>query len=248
MHGSAQASCLAGSPRFRASAGRHVQALTPDRAWHADVEAEVRGTVCSRAMAKGIVLSWGGEECAFSFSKVEREKLYGKKERVVVDEAGRTCSPAWLTSDGTALVPVGGTAHVWIDEKWSAHDTTERRAVDADGKAVVTHPSTLGVPQEAVVSSPARVLEHVTHTVYELTAETISDALRVELAKGLIVEAPFIYREGHEPDRVFVLQSDEGIFALVGKPAGFVMLEHAQPAPVVDGDDDLDGDLDFSML
>jgi hypothetical protein len=199
-------------------------------------------------MAKGIVLRWGGEESAFTFTKVEREKLYGRKDRVVVDETGRTCSPAWLTSDGTALVPLGGTAHVWMDDRWSAHDTSERRAVDVEGRALELHPSTLGVAQDAIEASPARVLEHVTHTVYELSPETLAEPLRAALAKGTIFEAPFVYREGHEPDRVFVLASEEGTFALVGKPSGFVMLERAQPAPVGPEDDELEGDLDFSML
>ena len=54
-------------------------------------------------MAKNIVVRWGGEETAFGFTKVEREKLYGKKDRVVVDEQGRVCSSAWLTADGSAL-------------------------------------------------------------------------------------------------------------------------------------------------
>lgn len=185
----------------------------------------------------------------FALTKVEREKLYGKKERVVVDEEGRTCSPAWLTSDGTALVPLGGTAHVWIDETWGAHAVGERRAVDAEGRPLQPIPSTLGVAQDAVEVAPARVLEHVTHTVYELTPESLSDALRAALAKGSIFEIPFVYREGFEPDRAFLLASDEGTFALVGRPAGFAMLERTQlAAPAVEGEDELEGDLDFSML
>lgn len=200
-------------------------------------------------MAKGIVVRFGSEESAFALTKVEREKLYGKKERVVVDEHGKTCTPAWLTSDGTALVPLGGTAHVWIDERWGAHDTSERRAVDAEGRALVATPSTLGVAQDAVEVGTARLLEHVTHTVYELTPETLGEALRVALAKGSILEAPFVYRDGYEPDRAFLIASDEGTFALVGRPTGFSMLERVQLAPATpEGDDELEGDLDFSML
>jgi hypothetical protein len=201
-------------------------------------------------MAKGIVVRVGNEESSFALTKVEREKLYGKKERVVVDELGRTCSPAWLTSDGTALVPLGGTAHVWIDERWGAHDAGARRAVDAEGRPLVPAPSTLGVSQDAFEVGAARLLEHVTHTVYELTPESLADTLRTALARGAIFEAPFVYRESYEPDRVFLLASEEGTFALVGRPTGFSMLERAQPAPppAPDGDDELEDDLDFSML
>ena len=54
-------------------------------------------------MARSIVVRLGDEESAFGFTKVEREKLYGKKERVVVDETGRECDAAWLTPDGAVL-------------------------------------------------------------------------------------------------------------------------------------------------
>ena len=47
-----------------------------------------------RAMARSIVVRWEGSESAFGFTKVEREKLYGKKERVVVDENGNECQSA----------------------------------------------------------------------------------------------------------------------------------------------------------
>ena len=65
-------------------------------------------------MAKSIVVRFQGEDSTFSFSKIERERIYGKKERVVVDEKGQTCSSAWLTADGSALVLSGGTAHVYV--------------------------------------------------------------------------------------------------------------------------------------
>src|SRR5687768_16953411 len=109
-------------------------------------------------MARSIVVRRDGEESAFGFVKVEREKLYGKKQRVVVDEHDRTCAAAWLTADGTALVPNGGTAHVWVDELWDASEQAERVAVDESGQVLDMCPSTLGVAQEAMVVDPRRVL------------------------------------------------------------------------------------------
>lgn len=232
----------------RRAGGRAISARTARNG----LELRPAAAVSCSTMARGIVVRLGGEggeESSFSFTKVEREKLYGKKERVVVDEDGKTCSPAWLTSDGTALVPLGGTAHVWIDERWGAHDQSERRAVDSEGRTLTPAPSTLGIAQEAVEVAPARLLEHVTHTVYELTPESIGETLRTALARQKIFEAPFVYREGFEPDRVFLVANDEGTFALVGKPTGFAMLERTQLAPAgPEGDDELEGDLDFSML
>ena len=45
-------------------------------------------------MARQILLRLGDEESAFGFVKVDREKLYGRKQRVVVDAQGRPCQSA----------------------------------------------------------------------------------------------------------------------------------------------------------
>ncbi|AKF05594.1 hypothetical protein [Sandaracinus amylolyticus] len=203
-------------------------------------------------MARSIVLRLGDEESAFAFAKVERDKLYGRKQRVVVDEQNRACAQAYLTADGTALVPTGGTAHVWIDERWDAVEQDGRLPVDEAGQALELHPSTLGVAQDASVVDPKRVLDHVTSAIYQLDAEAISPKLEDVLAKGGIVEVPFCYRDGFDQDVLFVLKNDEGYFAMVAQPTGFEMLEReALPLaiePSGEESDELSDDLDFSMM
>lgn len=200
-------------------------------------------------MARSIVVRLGDEESAFGFTKVEREKLYGRRERVVVDENGRECDAAWLTPDGAVLVPMGGTAHVWLDDKWEAREQTERVAVDAEGKVLEVQPSTLGVPQTLREVDASRVLEIVTSAVYQLEPETLGASLAEALKAGRTFELPFGYRDGFERDVAILLANDDGPFALVGKPAGFEMVSREVVAePEVAGPDDLDGDLDFGVL
>lgn len=203
-------------------------------------------------MARQILIRRDGEENAFSFVKVDREKLYGKKRRVVVDELERECQAGWLSTDGTALVMAGGTAHVWVDEAWAAAEQDERVAVDEAGNVLELCASTLGVPQDAQVVSERRVLDHVIAVVYQLTPESLGKRLEAELAEGKIVELPFRYRDGLEPDTMFVLRNDEGIFALVGRESGFDFLERTilpdSLEPSADDEDELLGDLDFTML
>ena len=200
-------------------------------------------------MARSIVVRLGDEESAFGFTKVEREKLYGKKERVVVDETGRECDAAWLTPDGAVLVPMGGTAHLWMDERWDAREQTDRAAVDAGGQPLTPRESTLGVPQPLREGDARRVLDVVTSNVYQLDPETIGARLAAELAAGKFFETAFAYRDGYEIDVAILLGNDEGTFALVGRPSGFELVSrdvHPSDAPA--GPDDLDGDLDFGML
>lgn len=203
-------------------------------------------------MARSIVVSLDGEESTFGFTKVEREKLYGRKQRVVVDEQSRTCQAAWLTADGTALVPTGGTANVWVDETWNAVEQDARAAVDEAGTALETKPSTLGASQVGTSVDPKRVLDHVIVSVYELAPESLGATLEAALAKGAIIEIPFRYRDGYDDDVMFLLKNDEAMFALVGEPTGFGMLAREQVVPTLDAtgeeSDELSDDLDFSMM
>src|SRR5262245_48775477 len=98
-------------------------------------------------MARPIVVTFNGAESAFSFVKVEREKLYGKKERVFVDELGEACVAAALTTDGAAIVPPGGTSYTYLDDAWDSVERSELRAVDEAGAPLPMLPSTLGTPQ-----------------------------------------------------------------------------------------------------
>lgn len=100
--------------------------------------------------------------------RVDRGKLYGRRERVILDENGERCVPAFLTPDGAALVPPGGTAHIYVDESFDTVDRGDLRAVDEEGNEVDLVASTLGVSQALEPVRPERLLDHVVTSVYEL--------------------------------------------------------------------------------
>lgn len=198
-----------------------------------------------------IVVSYAGEESAFKFAKVDRAKLYGRKERVILDENGDRCVPAYLTADGAALVPPGGTAHVYVDEAFETVERSALSAVDEDGNPLEAFPSTLGVAQPLEPVRPERLLDHVIASVYQLSSDAIGERLHEALADGELFECPYNYREGYDPDALFLLQNDEGVFALVARPTEFELIAREAPAaeePDEDDADDLDDDLDFSMM
>jgi hypothetical protein len=200
-------------------------------------------------MAKGMVFTLDGEEGCFGFTRVDREKLYGKKERIVVDESGLPCSAAWLTADGAALVPHGGAAHVYVDRNFETVERGLLRAVDERGDQLPTVPSTLGVAQPLVGPvAPERVLEHVTTTVYELYPESLGERLRERLASGEIFETRFNYREDYADSPMFLLQNEHGIFALLARDAGFGYLERDAAEPIDDAEQDEAEELDFGMM
>lgn len=200
-------------------------------------------------MARGVVLEWGGEETTFELAKIDREKLYGKKERVAVDREGRPCSSAWLSADGATLVPGGGLAYVYVNDKQDTVERSELESVDAEGQPAEARPSTLGVSQPLVGPiSPSRVLEFVVSSVYWLDPVGLSARLGEALDRGEIFETDFVYRSDYGASRAFVLKNDAGIWLLVGQPDGFGFLQR-EALPVDEpSDDESADDLDFSMM
>jgi hypothetical protein len=199
-----------------------------------------------------IVVSYEGEESAFKFERVDRAKLYGRKERVILDENGDRCVPAYLTADGAALVPPGGTAHVYVDESFDTIERSALQAVDDDGNALDVIASTLGVPQALEPTRAERLLDHLVASVYQLSPDALGPALRQALADGELFETAYNYRDGYEPDRLFLMQNEEGVFGLVAKPTGFDFITREAPPeeelPADEGADELEDDLDFSMM
>jgi hypothetical protein len=194
--------------------------------------------------ARRIEVRYGDEESVFAFTRVDRGKLYGRKVRVIEDEDGHPCVPAYLTPDGAALVPPGGTAHLYVDEDLDTVERADLRAVDPDGQPLEAVPSTLGVPQELEPVRPERLLDHRIASVYELSPDALGARLKQALADGELFEAPFNYREGYDPDVLFLLQNDEGLFGLVGRETGFDFLEREAPAAEAAEDEDEDEDAD----
>lgn len=199
-----------------------------------------------------IVVSYADEESTFGFARVDRAKLYGRKERVILDENGERCVPAYLTADGAALVPPGGTAHVYVDETFDTVERSMLHAVDEQGAPLETIASTLGVAQPLSPVRPERVLDCVVSSVYELSPESLGAALQKALADGDIFECPYNYRDGYDQDVLFLLSNEEGIFALVARPTGFEFITREAPQqeelPPDEDAEELEDDLDFSMM
>lgn len=201
-------------------------------------------------MAREIVINFGGEVSNFPIDRVTREKLYGRKRRVVVDEHGEPCGSAQLTIDGATLLPQGGTSLVYVDDDFQMLERKNLVAVAATGDELESIPSSLG--SEQPLEGPIDVehfLDHTIVAVYKLGADALGEKLREALADGGIFETRFNYTKGYSQSPLFLLQNDEGLWALVGEPTGFEYLR--RDVAIVDDveeDDPFDDDLDFEMF
>jgi hypothetical protein len=198
-------------------------------------------------MARGLVVRFGEEESSFGLTKVDREKLYGRKDRIVVDEEGNSCSPAYLTSDGVALVPSGGAAYLYTDDAFDVVERGDLVAVDATGAQLPLCPSTLGVAQPLAEVAADRILDHIVTSVYALSADEVGAALAEKLAAGAIFETRFNWREDYADAPAFLLKNADGYFALVAQPTQFEFLARETVLETA-VEEESDDDLDFSMI
>ena len=199
-------------------------------------------------MAKSIAVRLGGESSSFAFAKLDRERLYGRKERQVVDDEGKRCASAWLSTDGAALVPSGGLAMLYVDESFGTVERSALQAVDDQGAEVAQLPATLGVEQELEGPlPPARVLDHAVHSVYVLTPETVGATLAAELKAGKVYGCPYNFRDDYTRQMLFLVANEAGTFALLGTTPAFAMVRRDAAPPAAGEGDDMSEDLDFSM-
>lgn len=213
--------------------------------------AAVLRCVYERAMARTIVVNFEGEVSEFGLNRLTRDKIYGRKLRVVVDEDGEPTETAYLTRDGSALLLKGAMASVYVDDEYDVTERSELLAVDADGNPIEPEDSTLGVeqPLEGPID-PRRLLDHNAKAVYELHADALGEKLRTLLEEGEIFETIFNYRKSFDVHPLFLLKNDDGFFAVVGEEAPFEFLRKEQVAVIDDDDEDPfdDDELDFSMM
>ncbi len=203
-------------------------------------------------MARTIVVNWNGKVSEFGLTRVDRKKLYGRKMKIVVDENEDRTKTAYLTRDGTALLPSGTIGSLYVNDTYDVTSRADLVAVDLEDNPIEKIDSTLGMEQELIGPiDPKRVLDHTAKAVYQLDADALNDDLKKAMEDGDIFETRFNYRAGFEDAPAFLFQNKEGFFAIIGKSAEFAFLEKEKP-PEIEEDDDVDpfddDDLDFGMF
>lgn len=201
-------------------------------------------------MARAITVALGGAESSFGFKAVDREAIYGKRRRVVLDREGQPCARASLLEDGSLLLRSGMTGQGYFLPDGTFLKQGDLEAFDADGAALEKVPSTIGVAQalEGPVN-PSDVLDLKVETIYALTPDQVSEELTTSLNGGDIYRFAFNFRDDYRAETAYLLANDNGIFALIGVPTSYewatlATLTELPSEEVIDDDDD---DLDFEF-
>ena len=170
-----------------------------------------------------------------SSSKLDRSKVYGFTEKVILDDKSCVCK--------------GGISLGLLDSGMNWVDRSQLVAVNRDGEQVEQIPSTFSTP--VVLNNKVTVehfLDHSITTVYELSGDSAGLA---DFIGDDIYEFKFNYRAGYDTNPAFLISNAGGLFMLVGYNNNFEYVTLQQTA-VIDSEeneeDTEDFDIDFSMM
>lgn len=201
-----------------------------------------------------LTFSWQDAPVALGLEKVDRSKLYGFVEEVVLDEDGTPCELATLAGDGRTVIPKGGTGLVYLDHEGRWIERDDMTAVTPEGEVLEATPSSFDAPIALETRATADdVLGCDARLVYQLhTTDSLPEALAAALGEGAIFTFPFAYRASLTPDTAFLLEGAQGgLFLLACVPLEVQFVRHTPRVPpeLVDGDGTADGELlDFDLL
>lgn len=198
-------------------------------------------------MARSINVEWKGKESSFSFAKLDRSKLYGKKRRIPVDRDGHKCDLASIDVATGTLLRSGMTAQGYFSSAGEWIPNSELVGLDADGKEIEKVPSTLGVAQKAEQAKLEDLFDMRVDSVYALEPAEVDKDIAGELESGVVFTIPFNYRADYQSEHGYLLHNKQGFFLLVGQPVAteWVSFENK---PIADDDIQADDDLDFEMF
>ena len=183
-----------------------------------------------------------GNMSNFTVSKLSRATLYGSKRRVPVDGQGRECATAALTQDGQFILPKGSTAMLYLDEQGDTVERDALRHVDGDGNAADE-----SQPQRIEPVSSSDFLDYAITRVHALDPVSVSSALDETLACDEIHRLTSPATAGRGQCESFLLKNDAGYFVLIGERNGFDFVGPDE-ADLTIADEDMDDELDFSMM
>ena len=198
-------------------------------------------------MARTVVCSLNEVDSTFNLLKLDRERLYGSRKRIVLDGLSQPCTKASLTVDGLYLLQTGMTAQGYFDESGRWLQKSELVGLDAEGDTLELEPSTLGVAQKLRLVQPSELLTHAVTSVYILEPTSLDATLEGCLDRGDIFAFDFNYSADYRTEKAFLLKNSEGVFALVCEPTHPKWCEPGSVTVLEDSAEVVD-ELDFDMF
>lgn len=200
-------------------------------------------------MAQELTFVAGGKDYVCSPTKLERSKVYGSTEKVVLDDNNQPCKAVSMDESGTVIIPKGGIAMGTVDQNLNWVERNELVAVNNAGQVIEQIPSTFSAPVTLDKKiSIETFLDHSITTIYQLSG---SYADLIKFIGDDIYEFRFNYRNSYDSSPAFLISNENGLFMLIGYKNNFEYIT-LQETAVIDAEeeetDSEDFDIDFSMM
>ena len=184
--------------------------------------------------------------------KLDRKKLYGWSEKIVLDDQENKCDTLTLYPDLAMIIPKGGVGLGSLSQSGQWVEKSDIVHVNKDGTPATLVPSSFDKEIELNNSVPIEVfLEHNITAVYSLQGEeNHPNFVKAIQDNKEIFTFEFNYRAGYEGDPAFLLENNGEVFVLVGKKIEFEFCGLDESGILDEEEDDEfeDDEFDFSMM
>lgn len=197
-------------------------------------------------MARKLRFHLNDQDYEFVIEKLDRDKLYGKKEVIPKNVEGLTLRKGYLDEWGSVVISSTGMGYVDRDKNWRGKN--ELVAVDAMGNHLEMKPSSFDEPIALTnIASLEEFCEYEMASVYLMKGFEESDFLELLLGIDGLYCFPFVYRAGYEAKAAFLNVSGENLFMCIGTRAELGFLDKPQRVDLEVEEED-DDDFDFAMM
>lgn len=184
--------------------------------------------------------------------KLDRKKLYGWSEKIVLDDEDSECKTLSLYSDLAMIIPKGGVGLGSISKSGLWVEKSDMVYVDENGEPATLVPSSFDGEVELNNSVSLELfLEHNITSVYSLQGEeNHPEFVKAIQENKEIFTFEFNYRADYEGDPAFLVENEGEVFVLVGKKIEFEFcgLDESGVLDVQETEDIEEDEFDFSMM
>ena len=190
-------------------------------------------------MAKELKFKIADEVYGLEPVKLDRKKMYGSREKIILDDKDSECNALSLYSDMAMLIPKGGIGLGSISEDGRWVEKSDMMYVNEDGTPAELVPSSYDGEIELNKSVSIEVfLEHNITSIYTLQGEENHPGFVKAIQDNKeVFTFIFNFRADYEGTPAFVIENEGEVFILIGKRIEFEFLG-LEAAGILDVEDD----------
>lgn len=203
-------------------------------------------------MSRKLKFQLGGRDFEGMLLKIDRAKLYGRKEVQATNPQGQQLQKGYLDEWGSVVI--ASVSMGYLDDARQWHSKNELVAVDSQGRKLEILPSSFDQPIELSEVVPIETyLEHEAAMAYVLKGYGLGDLIELLNQADGVYRFPFSYRAAYDARPAFLIPSGEDLFMVVANPTDLKYLSKRQYSLIDEVDEEgeeeeLDDDLDFAMM